>query len=697
MDSTTGERQKINCSSKFKITPLHALFLVATILMAGCQENLNSGRVDLKTLQVQVGTGGMMEKDRWNRVLISAKTIEGVFEGELVISAQNFNHVQSSEKFSCPFEVSVEKQNVEIPIFPREDWDKLILTFRSKRTLDSVSVPLNWQRSPRFRVLGIGNLPLYLDVGARKWLKLEYPTDITMGAISAREMPIHFLGYEVADLIIVSESSILDANEDQLNALSEWVRRGGHLAAIPTASWSGRVPEGIQEIFGMTSPPVVVHDSKSTASYFEKRLGIKESSNLEGVFFEVHGMKGVLSREKDLLFENHHGSGRAYFFTFAPPGSFLKKDTSGSMEIPAMARLWERIVLEAAPGQKTLAKIKNAKFESQAVWLLHKLSGSKFPSITKVFIFVIGYLVVGFFLMGYLFGRKKRLERMYLVSLVLAITSSIGIFYFGFLSGIHTTTVNEVTVGVLRPDAKTLEATSYLGIASPRRQTMEPQFSSAGDSVIMTQPNFVPQQNSFQAMGSFGAANNEYKLLPLKYRLSGNTLRIPELALYPNDSRYLRLDHAIDIGGKLEAKVGYVGVGGQPGLLVSNKTTTSFNIFLLQEGHISGYGSVNQGQTKEFALTDGKNVLNNMNSNPGAQFFNKSSNSIECFIEFRKQLYLNLHFEPEDDHFKLLESHRPYLIAQTDRSLTSAESLAPMREMMTFIIVELVKEGDWWK
>ena len=96
------------------------VFLPALLILGlGCRPSGKAGRIDLKTVQAELGTGGLVDQDRWNRVLVRAASVEGLFQGEVEVSGRALTGTSSMEIFSREFAASKEGQACELMVQPR--------------------------------------------------------------------------------------------------------------------------------------------------------------------------------------------------------------------------------------------------------------------------------------------------------------------------------------------------------------------------------------------------------------------------------------------------------------------------------------------------------------------------------------------------------------------------------------------------
>jgi len=643
------------------------LLLAAGLLISSCRPAGSSGRIDPDQVQIQVGTGGLRELGRWNRILVSARATGGTFQGEVEVSGISLDGDRLPETFRKRFEVSREEQTVEIPFLPR-DWNEIEVSFHGAGILpERLKAPVEWPVTPKYRILLVREGPptiSSLAQAAGTWLALENRDDLVLGSISPRELPQNFLGYQVADLVVLDGTALAGADPDRLESLLRWVRRGGTIAAIPGPDWTGKLPRRVRELFGIASPLEPVADPKKFSPTLAAKLGGPEG----GTLYSMTPLPGARYLHPGILLENRYGSGTAFLCSLAPRGELLRKFP---LEPAVLSGAWRDIVKRGA-GLRVAAN-PLGEMEGEAVQTLVWFSGFRFPPRSKVAIFILCYLGVGFLLAGAFFARKKRLEWMYLFSLVLAVLASIGIYRYGLLSSIKELSIDEVTVATVRPDSPVAEAASFLGIASPDRRTMEGGVAgSFSEPAIPSQPVGVTR--------TFGMEATPTPLLPLDYVCSGNDIDLPRILLYPNATRYLRIDHRADLGGTLSAAL-EESAGRTRRIRISNSTRYSLDVFLLQGDQYSKSRTLDPGTVAETLSLDILSVVDGGEPVP-FRYPHGALDQGEVVRRMRQALLRTLPRAPDT----------AYLIACLQEPLFPPGVVAPVRRSLGFLVLELDRE-----
>jgi hypothetical protein len=574
------------------------LLLPLCLLAAGCPPaQKERGRLDPDSIAVETGTGGLLEDGRWMRVVLSARAAAGVFQGQVEITGIKSDGSTAPERFRKPFEVSLERQTIELAVLPR-GWNELGLAFRGEGSPEVArKTTLNWSPESRFRILAVsdgGFSPGGLAAAAARWRQIK-KSEVVVGEVRPGSLPAHFLGYDVADLVILDRTSLADADPERIEQLREWVRRGGMVAGVPGPAWTVMLPPALLELFGLKSPP---------------RQAEGQSPRLPaGSLYSLEPAPGSTFAAKGFLLENRFGSGRAFLLAFSPRGRLLGGEDDPDGEDSTVGVAWRRVMESTGRGFRTLGSGLEPSVVSGAIQSLVGFSGFRYPPRSSVLLFVLGYLGIGFFLAGAILRRFRRLEWMYLFAFVLSVAASIGIYRFGLLSGIKSLSVDEVTVASVRSGSGTADAASMVGVSSPRHGSLEPKVQESFQEVaVPSQPPLGeasdPALRPPPPLRRQGMGMGPDELLPLRYDYSGARAGISELPLYANSTRFLRFDWPLDLGGELKAEVLKEGQPGGRAIRVSNGTRFPLTLTFVEEGSLVRLGSLGVGKSREFPLKE---------------------------------------------------------------------------------------------
>ncbi len=611
-----------------------ALALMA-VLAAGCGPKEGSAPIEAKSIEIEMGAAGLLSDDRWTVVRVKARAAGKVFRGDVEVSGIDGRGAAAPERYRKRFEASIEPQTIEIPVLPR-GWQKIVVTFRGEGIgEESLVQPISWGPSVKFRILVIGTQSSAVLPKAFEETLGSPIEEIEVKAAAPRDLPRHFLGYQAADLVVIDGDSLAEVDPDRLESLREWIQRGGTAAAVPGPKWSGKLPEKAAELFGLEkaarSEEIAGEPPRPAAP------GSKEAIEARPQLYNLDPQPEAKLVEGGFLLERRLGSGAAYLHAIAPPGIF-----PGELPLPqGVLPAWKRVLGRVLASRKDLNGLE--AFESEAIQVLSGYSGLRYPSRTKAILFVIGYAAVGLVLSGLLFGRSKRLERMYIVAAALAVLSSIGIWRFGILSGIQEFGIDEIVVAKVRPGSALADARTYVGLSSPTRRVLRPE---------------IPEGRP----GPWISSQPPAMVIPLDYRVSGQSIDIPEIPLLPNASRFLRFDGPLDLGGKLEAVSG-TGAGGKPLVKVKNSTAFPLRLFFISPTETFDLKSLQAGASSEIELE-------------------RSLDFIRPNYLLRRRL------------IRSIPHGSTCLVAELERPMSAASFLGPIRHSTGFLVLEVPAEED---
>ncbi len=590
--------------------------LLVLALFAGCRPLGDaSGPIDPDSIQVSLGTGGLIEDGRWSLARISAKAKSAVFRGEVEIHGQSALGDSSPERFRARFEAATTKQTIELPFRPR-GWDEVVITFRgSGQPAYGVRVKPSWVDEPGLRVLRVSDAvppgqsgsAVVEPVADSRSRKDDDVRPTVTGAVHPRSLPGHFLGYAVADIVLLDRTTLAEADPDRLEALREWVRRGGVVAAVPGPEWTAPIPRPVQELFGLAGPLRVAEDGPPDPQQAAQQAAQQDRDAVE---LAAEPAPGVRVSSDTSLLDNLFGVGSALLFTRMP----TKALTLARLEDPASwaKKGWGTIVERSRKQVTGLSSALLAGLEPQAVQKLVLFSGFRYPPRRAVMAFVAIYLGVGFFLAGTLLRRRKRLEWVYLWTLFLAVASTIGIYRFGLLSAIRTQSIDEVSVAFVRSGSRVAAAASFVGISSPDHRTVTPAFpADLAGTAVPSQPRTEPDAMAMTYRRARGGASEDAGApLPIEYLFHGGAVEIPALRLYSNATRYLRFDYEVDLGGALRADWVADPQDGSRKLRVQNGTRLTVAVsFLDGYSYFGSLGTLEPGKEGLFSLGTAVEIL----------------------------------------------------------------------------------------
>lgn len=237
-----------------------------------------------------------------------------------------------------------------------------------------------------------------------------------------RDMPDRWYGYELIDVIMLGQTDLLALRQSQIDALLDWLRRGGvmvitahdeieRMLAGPLGEIAGTTATGVhyatdlsvQEVGGEAADAMSVHLKRP---YPIAELAPSDSDTL----YLVNGLP-LLTRKP---------CGQGWVFTLATPIGALKP---GSLN-----RVW-RTVAQAA---RVMPPLDDDRFAEPAQATLGQIAGRPGPTRAVPLAILAAVIAVTVILGGYL-RLKRRGELLWVVLAPLAILVSLGVWVAGTL------------------------------------------------------------------------------------------------------------------------------------------------------------------------------------------------------------------------------------------------------------------------
>jgi hypothetical protein len=568
-----------------------SLLASIALLGAGCGPEEKCAPIDPKSIQIELGTGGLWCDCRWNRVLVKARTEGSVFRGEVEVSGIEGDGQPSREKYRKRFEVAGESQSIEVPACPT-NWLNLVVTFRGAGIPEVSAVRrISWDPSVKFRILVIGKpRPAALPRAFPEVLACVRK-EIEVKDVSPRSLPGHFLAYRSADLVIADTTSLLDMDPDRFQSIREWVERGGAFVVVPSPGWRCQLPVRESELCGLRSAECREEtlggepEPAPEAEEEEEQEPPEKKFEEQAQLFRLVPLPGARLRADGLLLEHRFGNGSCYFHAFGPSRIFSRKSSCP----PGVARAWKQIA-ERVAGRRRESSQLEEEFEPSAIQRLSGFSGLRYPSRGKTILMVVVYVTVALVLSGLIFGRRRKLERAYIAAALLSILTCVGIWRFGVLFGIQDFGIDEITVARIRPGTSVADSRTYVGLSSPGNRSFKPLEVDLPRGSIPSQPTQT--------------------MFPMDYRVSGQDFQISEIPLLANAIRFLRFDGTLDLAGKIEAATA-TGPNGNPVLGVRNSLPFSLTLHFIScsspedpapRYRVFGLNGIEAGGARDFEL-----------------------------------------------------------------------------------------------
>jgi hypothetical protein len=523
-----------------------AVFLLALSGLAGCRWESGGPVIDREDLEVELGTGGFIDQRRWNPLGLRIKNRGDDFRGTLEVQGiQETIEGTVVDPVSYRMEIEVPGRGTttrEIAFGVRpEGWQGLQATFRQDGFARRLRFMIPTDETSRFQLLVIGEDRT--DFGALLGEVAEsIPAEANPVASKTRvfhrkpsQLPAQSLAYDPFQMVVLWGQSLGDAPRGAIEALSDWVKRGGTLVAFPGEGWAGGMPAAVLDLLGAT-----LGDPRAA---MEPLLSVETGPAASSGFYrQLVPAAGTRMLGGGLAFASSHGAGWVLTFSFRPAGAFpepLRAPGIYSALRPALARS----VTFAGDSAAALREL-----EGEVASSLFELSGFHVPGRSTVVLSLAVYLVVGFLLPYFLIRRtcRQRREWTYLAVLLAAALATVAIYRWGLLSGMDSTEIEEVTVLRLHADGKTAEATCYLGLISPRLQWVD--LAQKGPSGAVDPPSIALPQPLRGGPMDMARGNGGLSLPSMTIEVdAAGRHHLSPIKLYPNGIRFLRIDARVEV------------------------------------------------------------------------------------------------------------------------------------------------------
>ncbi len=532
--------------------PIFLWMIFASLLLGlwGCQgENLPAakGKLIKESIKVSIGTGGISTAGRWNLVRVEARAEKGLFRGIIRVQGKNTEH----ETNSRVFEVAHEAQVFELPILVRST-SRVDVSISSYSGIPIHSESLNVGPDPNelttLVVHGQEVRKSNLEPLVPSWFKIQNGFNRTYkeSDVLVSKLPQHWLGYDCIDTVILDGVTLLDASPLAQTALERWIKMGGVVIVMPGGKWATQLPKKALNLFGMVKQPefnVIDNDNKNSENEDN------QNGKTYTLTFSFH--EQVIKDPILPVYMHNLGAGRVYILEGTVGKNFPSLVRSSDPSKEALnVNVWEAIYKDSMRRFYQRGHRSDLKFlEPRALGVLHSWTSFSYPEVASIATFILVYLGVGFCFVALILKRFHKMEWTYAVTIVFAIVSSFGIYRFGLLSAIKAQSVNTITVGEIWEDGRTATTTTFCGVESPRRTTLELDWDTTqGVEVLGSQPKTL----------SYGGVESPQQLprTAIEYKFEQGQLKVPELSLLANSTRFFRLDGVTDLGDGISIERG---------------------------------------------------------------------------------------------------------------------------------------------
>jgi len=526
------------------------LCLLLAAALSACRKQEAQPRVEL--VQSQMGFAGAIDPDQWNSLRLSFINPGMNFQGILEVEGFTDSIRNTVEPIIYRTDLEIPGQGtavkeVTLPIRP-DGWEAARVTLRQPGYRKRFRLEIPLPDTSRLRLLVIGEsfpnlseLMVYLHDNLKNQ-GMGDPTRIHRS--NPENLPVSAPAYNPFQLILLWGDALGEAPAGALEALAGWVARGGTLVAFPGERWAAGIPQPFLDLAGLVPGDP---DSKPGRGLAEK-MGPLAST---GFYRELHPAPGAVVLQGGVAIRSNHGAGSVTTFSFRPGGNRVP----GPEDAPAIYNALKPAVARALSfAGDSGAGLRG--FERAVANDLFSLSGFHVPPVGYVVLCLAVYLLVGFFLPFIILKRIGRREWIFLVVILAAGLSTLGIYRWGLLSGLKEPELEEVTILRIHGDGRTAEATTFLGLVSPSLKNVELAPGESPEELplvtALPQPLRGERQRGFYDSQPISIPRTTLTMEPEQH------IRISPLTLPPNGMRYLRydyrapVDHLIELMGKRE-------------------------------------------------------------------------------------------------------------------------------------------------
>lgn len=297
---------------------------------------------------------------------------------------------------------------------------------------------------------------------------------VSVTQMTAQDVPEKGLLLDNLDILVINDFSTSDLGKGQLQAVEDWVQRGGMLVLSGGPNWKKSA---------MTLPgtlwPVGISGTRQISALpgMEKLCG--ESLEVKRPFIitegELRSGKVLLSSgDTPVIVEDKQGRGSvlylAYDLALEPFANWSGNNT-----------FWSQLILRINPHLMAGASGRYYSVQDMA-WILRNFPAGDLPSVGWLALVLLAYILVlgpGVYLI-----LKKYDRRDWAWALIPALAVLLfSMTYWGaFKAKGRDVFSNVITLVKLQPDADRAEATSYLGIFAPTRK--EFSFDLPGQQIV---------------------------------------------------------------------------------------------------------------------------------------------------------------------------------------------------------------------
>ncbi len=579
-----------------------AIACVLASLGASCRKS-STAQPLIQNVQVQLGVGGVIDDQQWTVVRIDAQNQGADFRGRVRLQG-----LASDPGSGLPTPTAVSyARDIEIPQGTRrsieiparyEDWEAVTVRFEGRGYFARSRHDLATPKDAFTRFLFVGDKVPAVESLLRA-IEGRFSKSSTDDGISDRlaatarqalpeELPTSSLAYESCSVVVLYRTDLANAPPRAIRALEEWVSRGGTLLAFPSEGWTGDGAEELRRLLRVKAGAV----GAAMPARFRQLFG----ATADTFFYrELSPDIGATIDDDGTKITARRGAGRLVTFTFTPTGRRLPPETECQQ---LYALLLPEVARALSFGGNANAALR--AIERGAASSLFAMTGFRIPSGGAIFLGVLVYLLLGFFLPGFVFKKIGRREWTFVWILAASILATASIYFFGLLAAIDGPEVEEISVVRLHPDGQTGRATSLVGLISPRLRGVEAGLEDrhAGETASIAQPLRGRQRASkpFESDEVIHLPSTETAVDPQTGDLS-----LPPVTLFPNGPRYFRFDYRHDVGDLVELTA-----SDEPNEFarVENRSDAPLHLLVVQGLKAKSVGTLEGGEAK--VLSEGE-------------------------------------------------------------------------------------------
>jgi hypothetical protein len=575
--------------------------LGSAAVVGGCRPGDRGGGPDIgqDDIQIELGPVGLVRDEAWSVLRLRLRNRGDDFRGEVVAEGrgqQPGDTVTYRQELEVPGR-SATWREVSLPVQCWK-WTEVTITLRqpgyARSFVQGLPKPAS---SDALCLLAVGDatpnlssLVRHVEEGVARGLPDGIqPRPVRAVSVEPQRLSPQALDLEAFQLVLLLGPDLSAAPGGAVEALAAWVERGGTIVAFPGPSWPGSSGAALERLLGARigpageTPPVALQESLDPSlRRFSYRL--------------VRAVDAARADEDALSCRARVGLGLAHTFRLSP-NEVTADLFSAPPLLNALQPVLERAVSFAGDAGTGLRQI-----EKHVLPALAAQCGRRLPSRGIVGLSLTLYGLLGFVLPWRLLGRRGRRELAFLV-MVGASLAAIGCIYgLGVFSSLPAIEVEEVTVVRALPGEDRAQATSFLGVISPRPRRVDlageaREALRAGGRRVLWRPL------RGQKLEYFG----EGEPLPvpatsIASRLDG-TAEVEPFGLFPNALRLLRCDFETSLASGIRIET--ADAGGEPHFTVVNDGDRRAAIHLIRGATHREVGTVEPGARLELRLEHG--------------------------------------------------------------------------------------------